>query len=269
MLKSFKINDSKSNIKIEYGHDDIKGIYLKAYCEQKHEDILINKEFLNLFTGESDRGEKISKQEMIIYFEKYAISNDQIDELLHLPECNICKKETNNSCSQCHAVFYCSSKCQSIDFKIHKFFCSSLPFPLKINEKNSVAGVFLSEYSPEPILVQVPIHFEVSGSSIFFKEYPTTKLFMQANPLKASKIFKDTLIFEYQECFSDNFSIEENSCVKHLTNNKNPTQWRGPILITKHEGLQSWAPFHNYLDITINDFSNIVDFFLTYVINEY
>ncbi len=208
---------------------------------------------------------------MEVYLKKYAISNKQINEFLHLPECFVCKKQTNSKCSQCHSVFYCSTKCKSLDVKVHKLFCSSLPFPTKIKEKNTVNGVLLSEYSQEPILVQVPIDYEksesgfclVSGSFRFFGEYPINRLYMQANPLKGSSL-SDTLIFEYQKCPINNHSIHENKCVTHLTNKMNSFRWRGPILITKHKGLQNWAPFQNYLDIVIDDFSDIVDFFLSY-----
>lgn len=55
------------------------------------------------------------------------ISNEKKLELaVGLGKCERCKSTCSNKCSDCHAVFYCSKKCQAKEWNSHKRICRSM-----------------------------------------------------------------------------------------------------------------------------------------------
>lgn len=43
-----------------------------------------------------------------------------------MSKCHICNKITNNCCSKCKSIYYCSNECQKIDWNTHKKSCKQL-----------------------------------------------------------------------------------------------------------------------------------------------
>jgi tetratricopeptide (TPR) repeat protein len=282
-----KPNKDESQIKIDYGRDDKKGVFLVVTDKRLQNDEKAKKgikevtnlyttdkngTYLNLYTGESDKGTKVSKDTIEVYLRKYNISEDEIRKLLNSENCFVCKKDTTKFCQKCKTVYYCSRECQVNDWKIHKHYCPSLPMPPKVIGKDSVIGLLFSENATHPTFVHVPLeeYIEeicgkeyrhlITNNKTFLKDTPGFS-YWEENPLK-NKPLENTLIFAYRDNFLNDGS-KVNECVKKVSSNMNQHQWRGPLLVTKKMGYMSQHK-ERYLDVELTDFPDIIDFFLYY-----
>jgi hypothetical protein len=282
----------ESSIKIQYGREETKGIYLQVTDKRlmleentkKEVKEAINSKidqdgtYLNLYTGQSDKGQRVKNETIEVYFKRYNLPEDIIKNLLKPPvskkaeTCLVCKKQTTKCCQKCNCVFYCSRECQVKDWIIHKHYCQSLPIPPKVNGKNSVIGVLLDENAPNPKFVHVPLMYVesygekllVTNKELFLKTNQVSRYWLEYNPLKDNKLLGNTLLFQYRDNFFNDGS-QVNKCVKKLCADKNPHDWRGPMLITKSKGYitQNFSS-EGFLDVKLTDFSDIIDFFLYY-----
>jgi hypothetical protein len=228
--------------------------------------------YLNLYTGESDQGKKVTNETIEFYFKRYNLPEDKTKKLLNPPtqKCFVCKKDTNKRCTKCHLVFYCDRQCQSSDWNIHKHYCNSLPIPPKVNGNSSVVGVLLEENSLNPTFVQVPLYSEIGESHVktnvqkFLKVRDIGRYWLEYNPLKNNKQLGNTLLFHYRDNFLNDGS-QPNKCVSQISSGRNPHGWRGPMLVTKSKGyITKNRSSEGFLDVELTDFSDIIDFFLFY-----
>ena len=76
------------------------------------------------------------------------------DQVLKSHICVCCKKEERlnlfKQCSSCHAVRYCSLRCQKSHWKEHKPLCSAIKFLYAQNKKDGVtdSGMYVSHLTP-------------------------------------------------------------------------------------------------------------------------
>ena len=199
------------------------------------------------------------------------MASKQIEQKEH--ECFVCKKLTTKFCQKCKTIYYCSRECQLYNWSVvHKHFCASLPFPQP--SPNTVIGVYLPENSPQPVLVKLPtklMHDHEEGSSfttVDLDEYIGDVYkgfnYMPSNPLKGIEgELKDTLLFHYRDSFNLDGS-KDNVCIQKITENKCPFPWRGPMVVIKQSGNYFRLPDGDPKDITVEDFSNIIDYLLWY-----
>ena len=75
---------------------------------------------------------------------------------------------------------------------------------------------------------------------------------------------KEPLDEKFEFAFRDNFlndGSKPNKCINNLTRGKAPHDWRGPIVVMKFQ-LQRYS--EKYLDMTMEDTTQIIDFLLEY-----
>jgi hypothetical protein len=187
-------------------------------------------------------------------------------------DCVSCAEENASlHCSKCKIANYCNKECQTKDWGIHKLICG--PMPPKLLLRNSVYGILLSEFSAKPQIVEVPyktLHedyeqgydFDVFISESFFGKKMIGRNVWPYNPLKGDRAFENVLEFNYNDDFLNDDSLE-NQCIKKITKNKNPHPWRGPMLVLKIRG-NNWVPYQRYMDMSVKDMNDVVDFLLWY-----
>ena len=85
--------------------------------------------------------------------------------------CNVCKKVTKNTCNLCKTQFYCSYRCQKIDFKKHRLEC--------MKQKTFVPGVTVipnQVFQTWSTKLLPPSMFQTRERLI--KKNPSTKFFL-------------------------------------------------------------------------------------------
>ena len=198
-----------------------------------------------------------------------ALSNtlDIKDKGLTASTCLSCGKYSTATCAKCHCTYYCSKSCQRADWPVHKFICSSLPFPPKVKPE-SVYGFYFPETGDKPVLIEIPIeesYDEDDGyyKSIMLSEFLNDKAtsHMQRNNVK-NKLLNDTLEFCYRDSFLTDGSVT-NKIIETITNNQNPLNWRGPVVVYKVKGHDLWERY-SYIDVELQDFADVIDFYLWY-----
>jgi len=266
--------------------------------------------YFSLTTSPIGIGLRVNKDTMKVYLKRYGVPDDHIKFIFnrkHIVEmpltqdsiktsteeladsnisleakgkkssyCVFCKlKKELKLCSRCHVASYCGKDCQVEDWPVHKFFCSSLPFP-KIDVvagKKTVRAVYLPELSEEPVLINLPIKmesFDDEGELEFFetpdlekflsngrKDYGNGRNFLQHNPLKKSRVIANGIEFWFRDYFRGDGS-QLNQCVQKITKNQNLFEWKGPMVVTKFMGTNYEG---DYLDLEEYDFVDIIDFF--------
>lgn len=232
--------------------------------------------YLDLHTGEQGPGLRVSEETMLVYLRRYGVSDDQILELIDAMQesdkCHVCEKVTSKSCPNCKAVFYCNYVCQVKDWALHQHFCKLLPLaPVPKDTNKRVRGLLFPENSPLPKVVHIPLEYTFSSGRFtdepifdrWIKPQLAQSLAMQENPFAAEEYaaLKNSLQFVFQL----NDGSKPNQAVAKLTNGKQKLDWRGPVLVCKRKGLYDERSHGvQFLDIEIEDFANIRDFFLAY-----
>jgi hypothetical protein len=268
--------------------------------------------YFDLHTGQYGFGLKVSHDIMRTYLARFGVTQNNIDNLYKnnknkaknenkennkktanstepiksslneksinkiIKKCSKCNTKTSTVCVNCHFIHYCSKKCQTKDWPIHKSICNSLPFPEKNSNIKSVYGVLLPEDSDKPVLVNVKLdsafdsdddsHFYKPNTDEFLGKYDTDHRYVGRNP-KNDKNLNNTLVITFREEFGIDGISKTNKAVEKLTKNCCPFEWKGPILITKFRGIDLRSDF-NYLDVEMNDIEDIIDYFSLYGKNE-
>ena len=278
-----------SPITVTYGEDKETGIYLCAYDERLRLDETAGQEvkhvfhnqikdknglYFNIRTGGHGGSDKVSQPAMVYFLRKFGVPEKRIEALLKGKSfgspCEICKILTTTSCSQCHAIYYCSKECQKKDWFIHKYFCESLPLPKKIMNEKSIYGILLPEKGKNPLVIKVLFEEGIRNGEVF--SLPDCRAIMgdvcdrrgmHFNPLKGKNLLPHSLEFNFRDNFLNEVSTP-NQTVQNLTKGKNPFNWRGPILVLKNKQNIPYHDLPEYVDIELNDLYDIIDYFLWY-----
>ena len=292
-MPRYTIQSEDSPISIAYGSDDSTDYFLSVFDKRLKYDSNASDEvnkvtekigvcdgggsYFDLHTGHVGFGHKVSKATMGVFLKRYGVSEKRISDLFSGKTigspCRVCKNLTTKMCAKCHQVFYCEKACQTKDWSNHKIYCSCLPFPAKtIKEGKSVYGIFLPENGKNPVVVEVPIktnydpedsiYYSSADMSLFFGKELIGHRYMSRNSLKPERKLIDTLLINFRDDFLADGS-KPNTTVHKLTNGLHQHNWKGPILVTKKEGKELLTDY-DYKDIEIDDFENVVDFFLGY-----
>jgi hypothetical protein len=259
--------------------------------------------YFNLHTGEFGFGFKVSHATMRTYLLRYGVTDKSIDDIFNyqktyrktnetgvkdsnnkkvsnesmmntlgkktIEKCSKCSNKTSLVCANCHLTHYCNKKCQTNAWPIHKFICASLPFPEKKLKTKSVYGMLLPENSDKLVLVSVEINF-VKIDGLNYERQITGDLlgngyldqrYVGLN-FRIGENLKNTLMIQFRDGFGSDGS-QTNKTVEKLTKNRSPHDWRGPILVTKFEGLDIFSN-SIFLDIEESDIQDIIDYFLYY-----
>ena len=203
---------------------------------------------------------------------KSEIKTDRLVSKEAFTDCVVCFRKTQSSCGKC-GTFFCDKECQELMWSKHILFCDALPFPANVppSEEEFVYGFLLPEDGENAVLVQVPLDmsWDENEEEYFYKPNLESFLgkkvshsFMPSNLYNQKRIMKDMLIIEFNGNYLTNGS-KPNKVVLKMTNGRCKFDWRGPIVIIKAEGTSINAMFSHktYLNITLADFPNIIDFF--------
>lgn len=214
-------------------------------------------------------------------------TDDTIDN-----RCVYCYQGSNQRCSACRQVPYCSKECQKKDWSSHKWFCK-LQYPEKEPNKNSVRAVLLPVDSERPTFVNVDRKLDCSltltpagsaavarvrGSgepdrldawysgyeqSVFLGDDAGNGRRMRWFPMHAGvKYNRMITVF-----FRDNFwydGSEPNRCIATITKGENTSRWKGPVLIYQSNRVSDVVgnPEPKYVDFEKMHGNEIVTFFL-------
>ena len=216
----------------------------------------------------SERESKVKDCEHIELICKSVLNMESLVSKEILGNCVACSKDTKNSCGKCDSSF-CGSECQKKMWRQHKVFCDALPYPTLPLAEKTVYAFLLPQNGQMVILIQVSIELVFDEYRQVYLDKPKLepflgdyngRSFMPRNLYNKKRIMNDMLIFNYNDnFFNDGFKINE--VVQEITNGLCPYDWRGPIVVIKAEGQITNEPFKNYLDISLKDFPNIIDFF--------
>jgi hypothetical protein len=183
-------------------------------------------------------------------------------------KCVVCFKLTNLSCSKC-GLNFCGKSCQDQEWSKHKHFCDSLPVSIKNSNNESVWAFLFPENSEKVIQIQVPIIIEYFEEELLslpqlneFIGSCGASSYMPRNPYNKDRLISDMLLIHYRDTFLIDGS-KSNLCIKVLTQGRNPHDWRGPVVVMKAKGTNIYES-NDYIDIKVEDFLNIVDYFLWY-----
>lgn len=241
--------------------------------------------YLDLRTGDQGPGLKVTEKTMLVFLKRYGVTDDQIQALIDATrnnepqhKCQVCQTPTNKSCPVCKSVYYCNFDCQVSDWdRLHQSFCKLLPLlPPPKDTFKRVRGVLLPENSALPQIVYIPIDYSFCESRFIeiammdeWIKAPVRSLAMLDNPLRENALFENTLQFSFHDESnnnndSDNLHVANQSVAK-LTKGRHKHDWWGPVLVCKRRGLYDKDTVEiPFIDIQMEDFSDIRDFFLAY-----
>jgi hypothetical protein len=248
--------------------------------------------YFDLHTGPTGFGMKVSDDTMRVYLQRYGVPQKQIDKIfrenimedfygakkfenLSLDEpcsdkCLFCNNDKNKTCLKCKTVYSPCQICETKDWFTHKFNSCKCKVASK-DEQNlkQVNGILLPVNSEKPVLTQIKVETKFDKEEDHYFESPCLKSFfgdnflgssmIAGNPLRKDKVFTDTLIIKYRDEFLKDGS-KPNLLVRKLCKNKNPHDWRGPMLVLKYEGTIHEMP-PSYIDTDFDDLQDIIDYF--------
>lgn len=187
-------------------------------------------------------------------------------------KCAFCDSLSTKNCGACKSISYCSKECQEKDwFKNHKFICSTTPFPSRTPSSNSVYGILFAE---DGTIKFVNVELKRSTQMLIDPKQMAPNLIPYLNATEETNILprkpfeEKNLENSLKFIFRDNFfndGSKPNLAIKKLTQNKNPHDWRGPMLVLKVKGiLTSNYELHTYMDMEMKDVQDANDYFMWY-----
>lgn len=286
-----------SPISVAYGKDHATGIFLSVYDNRLEYDENASQEvndvtkkigfgdgggsYFDLHTGRSGPGIKVSEETMLVYLKRFGVTDEQVQAMLNAnkkpaPEhkCHVCETLTSKSCKKCMTVYYCSVKCQTGDWELHKVFCGLLPLPpVPKDMQKRVRGIFFPENSAMPQIVFVSFerlpfrdsfgYFGLNQQWINTR-YPYSVM-MRENPYQGGAFLENSLEFTFVGRDMDPGIFKPNQGVLKLTKGDHAFDWSGPILVCKRKGLYDDDHYDiPFIDIEMSDLSIMRDFFKAY-----
>jgi hypothetical protein len=185
--------------------------------------------------------------------------------------CPICNEVGLRACSGCKSISYCSIECQQTDWPVHKLLCKFQADLQPPTERHRRGILFPADLKgPKFAWVSCDLQqaeedepaWELSDVKPFLGSgdpFPRRYL-VQRNVLRSRDI-GHTIEIAFRDSFLIDGSILNQSVVR-TTNGVAPHAWKGPVLALRKKGL-GLDPLH-YDHITMSDFRDVVDYFLTY-----
>lgn len=162
--------------------------------------------------------------------------------------CNWCfKTPATIGYTECKRDAYCSISCREKDAAVHKIICQGSKEFLKQNPRPLHLGLLpINQLSPRFAWLK----FTQQKIGKLIHEHPDLSEYFAQNPngsdikLKNIVISCDTgndkiEIVGAETKFSD--GVEENKCLKNLMRGKEQYSWRGPIIILKRNGAETYT----------------------------
>jgi hypothetical protein len=197
-----------------------------------------------------------------------------MDDAICSKKCLFCTKNSIEKCSKCKTVYSPCQICETTDWFIHKSnscTCETLNNEQPQGFYKQVYGILLPENSEKPVLIQIKVenkyysqcYFDLPDLKEFMGECSLRSNQMPTNPMKNYKGLPQPLEFNFRDNFFNDGS-KTNMLVKNLTNNKNPHNWKGPMVIMKFKILNKYIPDPVYIDASFDDLPNLIDYLLWY-----
>ncbi|CAF1138455.1 unnamed protein product [Brachionus calyciflorus] len=264
-------------ITVAYGYDEgLSDYFLSVYDKRLEIKDDGGGSYFDLHTGKIGFGMRVSIETIRVYLARYGVPKKKIQELFSgkYSEKNQKLQENQKEFSIPKSGIICNKSGCNQDWINHKLICDALPYPVKSQSQQSVYGIYLPEDNDKPIFVSVSFkmvydkedntHYQrLDKESFLGKDAFTSSSVMARNPLNPQRVMQNMLVISYRDHFLKDGKSKTNKTVYNMTKGKLLHDWRGPILVTKAEGLNI-IDFHNYIDIDSSDFSDLFDFFLSY-----
>lgn len=180
----------------------------------------------------------------------------------------MCNKPDPQVCARCGSISYCSKECQVADWKTHKLLCAHLKEFSTAPVKGMRRAILFPADSAKPKFVWVAT---VWSPSLGFEKSDAEKFIGDDKPTPKHHIMRqnDHRKRFLQHCihliWRDNFTLDgslPNQSVVLAAGGKAAYGWRGPIIAIAKNGKHDDPACFD--DITLHDFRDVVDFFLTY-----
>eukprot|EP00956_Cyclotella_meneghiniana_P027960 scaffold64073_cov76-Cyclotella_meneghiniana.AAC.8 len=209
--------------------------------------------------------------------------------------CNLCLEDTLpdvslKDCSRCHGdAKYCSVKCQSQDWPIHKIFCGvKPPPPPSTTDESTVQALLLPQDSKVPVFVRVQVDASIPGG-VNAPQYIPGTLDSHIRCYSSEQLpqYEDNDIrcgFSFF-CGNQTTSLSENKCIMRILSGhakalygSGPVigilgsdflktmldklmKWKGPLLIVKSDRYRKiGSAVPTYQDFDVGDVPHLVIF---------
>ena len=248
-----------------------------------------NGSYFDLHTGDTGFGQKVDDKTMKAYLIRFGVPPQKIRELglntdgLHWHNvepgtssrevgkvCNNCRRgnKPTMTCGKCHTVTYCSKKCQTQDWPIHKIFCGL--DAIAPTESNGKVRVFVL---PDNATVPTVTHLDLRDGRPDF-----TGIISGYTDKISSDLFTDNSIRKlpsaYDIVFKDDAYVDGtsvmNKCILNLfkmwhrkmnaANEIKDPFWRNRVVVVKRKAGKT----NEYEDITSADATEVVKFLYRY-----
>ncbi|KDQ12994.1 hypothetical protein BOTBODRAFT_111976 [Botryobasidium botryosum FD-172 SS1] len=190
-------------------------------------------------------------------------------------KCNVCCAATTFSCSRCRAAWYCCDDHMGKDWAYHRHVCnpaqplipSTLPAPdSQIGSAASFSALILPLDEDRPRIIKVECLAETQSSGPCLWS-PITRPHVGGMRQPASIIvthgvggapLRFPLHVFYRTDVSDNEPPVNRSIFRLTSGGRSKHIWRGNVVALKFSGTRR----QGYTDITMNDLSSLVAYFL-------
>ncbi|KAI4119539.1 MAG: hypothetical protein LQ338_007255 [Usnochroma carphineum] len=179
--------------------------------------------------------------------------------------CIICSQPNAQLCGKCRSGAYCSVECQQTDWPAHKLLCPQFSVLSDRPGPGFRRAILFPEEGPNPVVFWIDFHptstYETAELEKIMGDETLTFAYNDHNYLRDRDFGGILKIYSRDDYVRSGSMV--NKSISLVTKGKNPYCWKGPLVVSKTPTLSQ--DLHD--DITMTDFRNMIDFFMTYGLN--
>jgi hypothetical protein len=181
--------------------------------------------------------------------------------------CAMCQLPVGKSCTGCYAIWYCSKRCQSIDWPSHRLLCRKfVPFLESRPSEHLRVGIWFQRDEDKPRLVWIP--FQHTEGTMYHPNFDHilgeqhmlhwTLPFTTNDRRSVDLGYYITIYYpDYDEVMNKSIHRAVEACLGMTV----PTMMCGDYIVVSGRPLRSAA---EHSDMMLVDFRHTLDFFSTY-----
>lgn len=186
----------------------------------------------------------------------------------HKSICAVCSKDDPQVCARCGSIIYCSKECQVADWKTHKLLCAHFKEFSTAPAKDMRRAILFPADSDKPKFVWIAtvwnpsVGLENSDAERFIRDdKPSPRWHIVSENDHRKRFTQHCIHLVCGGKLTLDGSVPNRSVIG-AAGDKAAYGWRGPIIAVAKDGTgEDPACFG---DITLHDFRDVVDFFLSY-----
>ena len=186
--------------------------------------------------------------------------------------CALCSSPNARLCKQCHAISYCSVRCQKSDWPSHKLLCSQYSLDNERPSPEHRRAILFQDGHKEPKFIWIECKELVEGTHKW--EEPQNiddymgpeRTYVERTSFDHNNVrgrpLKNSIEIHNRNAFSMDGSIPNQSIVA-ATRGKAPHEWCGPVVVLRKNGLCTTF-MGSFGDMGMEDYVHVVDHFKIY-----